>query len=150
MNDIQEEFDHYSHHPIYKHRIDSIIWKDNHTVINYQDYVENYIDNNQKELKSIVRGCFPHFNNYVRLFYNNMKDNIHTSTENNSDELFRKFIRKQLRYYKNKSKSDTSEVGKIFLLNSWNEWGEQMAFEPSNEDGFKYLDILYNELISLL
>ncbi len=79
-----------------------------------------------------------------------MRENIHTSTENNSDSPFRQVIQKQLRYYKNKSKTDTSELNKIFLLNSWNEWGEQMAFEPSNENGFKYLDIFLNELISIV
>jgi hypothetical protein len=150
MNGIQEEFSHYSHHPEYKNRIDSIIWKDSHSVINYDDYVNTYVGNTEKENKSIIRGCFPNFNNYVRLFYNDQRDGIHTSTENNSDNLFEEFLRKQIKYYKDNSQKQSLEVNKIILLNSWNEWGEQMAFEPSNEHGFKYLDIVYNELVSLL
>jgi hypothetical protein len=34
------------------------------------------------------------------------------------------------------------EIDKILLINSWNEWGEQMAIEPSNEEGTYYLDLL--------
>jgi hypothetical protein len=40
--------------------------------------------------------------------------------------------------YKNNSK--------ILLINSWNEWGENMAIEPSNELKYGYLEIIYNNL----
>lgn len=146
MNGINDGFLHYSHHPEYKNRIDSIIWKNEHTVINYDDYVNKYVGSTAKENNSIIKGCFTNFNNYVRLYYSKMRDSIYTSTESNSDLLFSKFIQKQTKNYKNKQPS----INKIFLLNSWNEWGEQMAIEPSNEDGFKLLDIIHNELISLL
>ncbi len=28
------------------------------------------------------------------------------------------------------------------IVNSWNEWGEQMAIEPSKEKGNYYLDLI--------
>ncbi len=115
-------------------------------MINYDDYVNKYVGSTAKENNSIIKGCFTNFNNYVRLYYSKTRDSIYTSTESNSDLLFSKFIQKQTKNYKNKQPS----INKIFLLNSWNEWGEQMAIEPSNEDGFKLLDIIHNELISLL
>jgi hypothetical protein len=150
MNGIEDGFLHYSHHPEYKNRIDSIIWKNEHTVINYEDYVNKYIGNTVKENNSIIKGCFTNFNNYVRLYFSKMRDSIYTSTENNSGSLFSEFIQKQLKTYKNNYKNDEPSINKIFLINSWNEWGEQMALEPSNQDGFKLLDIIHDELISLL
>ena len=35
---------------------------------------------------------------------------------------------------------------KILLINSWNEWGEQMEIEPSNEKGTYYIDLIINTL----
>jgi hypothetical protein len=32
----------------------------------------------------------------------------------------------------------------MMIINSWNEWGEQMACEPSNELGTYYCDIINN------
>jgi hypothetical protein len=45
----------------------------------------------------------------------------------------------------NQSYNDSEqEIDKILLINSWNEWGESMAIEPSNEQGTYYLDLLKN------
>ena len=30
------------------------------------------------------------------------------------------------------------------LINAWNEWGEKMTIEPSNEYGFYYLNLIKN------
>ena len=40
----------------------------------------------------------------------------------------------------------------MYLFNSWNEWGEQMAIEPSKEKGTYYLDLInswYSKPLSL-
>ena len=45
--------------------------------------------------------------------------------------------------YINKIKnSDT----KILLINAWNEWGEKMHVEPSEQRGYYYLDLIKNNL----
>ena len=36
------------------------------------------------------------------------------------------------------------------LFNAWNEWGEQMIIEPSNELGFLYLNVIKSELLKLI
>jgi hypothetical protein len=63
------------------------------------------------------------------------------SYNNCSLENFDKYLKKLLKLTK-KYKNDS----KIFLINSWNEWGENMAIEPSNEFKYAYLEIIYNNL----
>jgi len=43
-------------------------------------------------------------------------------------------------------KEKKSDVENILLINSWNEWGEKMSLEPSQEYGFYYLNLLNNIL----
>ena len=38
------------------------------------------------------------------------------------------------------------EIDKILLINSWNEWGEQMSIEPSNERGDYYINLIKTNL----
>jgi hypothetical protein len=42
--------------------------------------------------------------------------------------------------YKN---SENSELNKILLINSFNEWGEDMAFEPSEKYKYYNLNLLF-------
>ena len=56
----------------------------------------------------------------------------------------KKLIKNTINSYKKNINS--SEIDKILLINSWNEWGEKMAIEPSNERHFYYLDLVKNEL----
>ena len=44
-------------------------------------------------------------------------------------------------------KEKTSDVENILLMNAWNEWGEKMTFEPSEEYGYYYLNLLLEYLI---
>ena len=46
------------------------------------------------------------------------------------------------KYDKNKG----SDVENILLLNAWNEWGEKMTFEPSEELGYYNLNLLFEYL----
>ena len=43
-------------------------------------------------------------------------------------------------------KQEEESIDNILLINAWNEWGEKMAFEPSEEYGYYYLNLLYDYL----
>ena len=64
---------------------------------------------------------------------------------NNSIYFQDKYIKKVLEQYK---KSELDELNKILLINSWNEWGENMAIEPGEMNGYKYLLLLKSNLLS--
>jgi hypothetical protein len=53
------------------------------------------------------------------------------------------FIKKIIEKY-NKNKKNSVE--NILLINSWNEWGEKMAIEPSEEYGYYYLNLIKENL----
>lgn len=122
------------------------IYENNGTT--YVDY-NNYIDDFEKNIldkiqnKDIILNIFPNFDNYVRNYFKKTMTNF--SYINTSPNNFEKYLQKLLKLtkiYKNKSK--------IFLINSWNEWGENMAIEPSNELKYEYLEIIFNNLKSLV
>lgn len=69
------------------------------------------------------------------------KESISRKTINLSLENYKKLVFAQLCNYGNRSGID-----RIYLLNAWNEWGENMAFEPSKQKGDVYLKILNNML----
>jgi hypothetical protein len=152
--------DKYYCHPAYKNTKNSFMYFDNHPIINYESCVNSFINTNQNEKESLIRSCFTNFNNSVRLYHNIRYNTLYTSTINNSEELFRKFMNIQLSHYiKNSLKSqilndtqhqNTSDISKIMLFNAWNEWGEQMTIAPSNELGFSYLHIIQDELLKIL
>ena len=49
-----------------------------------------------------------------------------------------------------KYKKESNEIDKILLINSWNEWGENMAIEPGEINKTKYLSLLKSNLLSFL
>ena len=60
----------------------------------------------------------------------------------------KKYFYKTIQHYSFKN----SGIDKILLINSWNEWGEQMAIEPSNEKGNYLLELIkswYSSPLSL-
>jgi len=69
-----------------------------------------------------------------------------TKTKNNNIELFKEFLDAQFELYHEKR----NPLSKNFLINSWNEWGEQMVMEPTNENGFAYLEALQERLFTFL
>ena len=111
----------------------------NYYIQNFEDEIINKIENN----KDIILNIFPNFDNYVRNYFR--KTMMHFTYENCSLVNFEIYFKKILdlsKKYKNNSK--------ILLINSWNEWGENMAIEPSNELRYKYLKIIYNNLIKFI
>jgi hypothetical protein len=60
------------------------------------------------------------------------------------DKIF--FINKIVDLYKNNTSEDEQNIGSILLINAFNEWGEQMTFEPSNEYEYYNLNLLTDYL----
>ncbi len=122
---------------------------------NYKKYHSRYIENKQHKLnykdyldtdyhfkENCIHTIVTDFNNKPRLY---KPDRIEHSTVcvNNTEINKIAFIKKVLRLYeKNKS-----ELGKILLVNSFNEWGENMAFEPSEKYQYYNLNLLQECLI---
>lgn len=100
-----------------------------------------------------VNSAFVNFDNSVRFY---MHDDEHafgargdkasfvTRSKNRRVDLFKTFLDIQFEKYAHKT---AGALSRMFLVNAWNEWGEQMALEPSNEEGFLYLEALRERLL---
>ena len=108
----------------------------NQTVVDYQEYVNSlhHIKNNS------INTIFLDFDNRARFFKPNK---LHESTYciNNSELNKTIFIKKNIQAY---NRCNKEEIENILLINAWNEWGEKMSFEPSNEYGYSDLNLLVN------
>ena len=146
MNNIVKNYDNnynYTVHPNYKKS----------TTLNYEEYINKHLGNNN------INTLFFDFNNSARMCNPN-KLNIVRKFYNNSIYLQNKYIQKTLLQYnldKNNKQNidsedidsdDTKELNKTLLINSWNEWGENMAIEPGNINKHKYLLLLKSNLLS--
>ena len=60
------------------------------------------------------------------------------------------YIAKVISKFKNIKYSATPETDKILLINSWNEWGENMAIDPGRNNAYKYLLLIKSQLIQFL
>jgi hypothetical protein len=98
----------------------------------YETYT-NAVDFSKTTVQTLVFD----FDNSARLCKPNRLQ-YSTTCSNTTDYNIRKFIKNTIDSYKNKS----GEINNILLVNSWNEWGERMAVEPSNERGYYYLDLI--------
>jgi hypothetical protein len=128
----------YDFHFDYKHNEDGHIYfnDEGKRMIDYKKYID-HINFNTANIKSL---CFD-FDNRPRLC---LPDRIQYASicEKNTEENQKYMIEKTLESYKTSYKG----VNKILLINSWNEWGERLAIEPSNELGYYYLDLLKSYL----
>lgn len=142
VNSMAGNYDHYlnySHHFNYK-KGKSTNFDENkkQLFLDYKNYIEIDIDDEKKNIQSIVFD----FDNRARLF---KPDKLHLSTicTNNTEVDKIRFMEKIIhKYVKNKG----SDVENILLLNAWNEWGEKMTFEPSEELGYYNLNLLNDYL----
>jgi len=88
-----------------------------------------------------VSTIFFSFNNSARMFKPAKK---HVSVISNTTPINQK---NALMAVMKNYESDRAELNKIMLINSWNEWGENMAIEPGlHKDNF-YLSLLRSALI---
>jgi hypothetical protein len=118
----------------YKKSTASII-KNNQIYLDYKKYIDAYkndISINNNYIQTLVFN----FDNRARLY---KPDKLKQSTICINNNLFNKilFMKSILDKYKNKNNN-------ILLFNAWNEWGETMTLEPSNEYGYLNLNILHS------
>jgi hypothetical protein len=122
--------------------------------INYEMYVHQFLPDEEKtgDNSSLINSVFTNFDNTVRFYAHDdhrqfgdlgNKTMFMTRTEKNSIAMFKEFLDVQLKKYHQKHEP----VSQIFLINAWNEWGEQMSMEPSNEEGFGYLEAFQERLL---
>ena len=71
------------------------------------------------------------------LLFQSTAQNVFINTTPNN---FEKFLEIQ---FKNHNEN-------IFMVNAWNEWGENMAIEPGKMNGTKYLQLLKSNLLSFI
>jgi hypothetical protein len=131
MNEYYDNFINYNFHFNYK-KTKEIFNIDGQDYINYENYTNNIIYR-QNEIQTLVFD----FDNRPRLYKPNR---LHLSKicAYNNIETQSKFIEKTINSY---SKS-INQINKILLINSWNEWGEKMAVEPSKEKNDFYLNLI--------
>jgi hypothetical protein len=129
----------YQFHPNYKNWTGQ---RDNNT-ISYDIYCG---DKTKEIVKTDIQTIFFDFNNSARLFKPNRLQLV-TKMIDNTESNITEFLKCVLSPYKDRGREDNK---KIFLINAWNEWGEKMTIEPSNERGTYYLDLLFKNLMKLI
>jgi hypothetical protein len=113
--------------------------KDNNQIkIDYTDYINTNKHIKSKTIQTIVYD----FNNRPRLFLPNRLESS-TVCVNNTEINKILFTDKLINTY-DYEKDDG--LDNILLVNSFNEWGEKMAFEPSNKYGYYNLNTLIDRL----
>ena len=136
LNSMNEEYSDYINYYTnfnYKHSCHRYI--DNNTqlnCLNYKAYFDNYNNNSTIQMLTFD------FDNSARFFKPNKLELV-TICKNNTELDKIMAINKIVEKY---NKQNKSEVENILLINAWNEWGEKMHIEPSNERGYYYLNLL--------
>ena len=125
----------YNHNPDYKK---------SPATTNYIEHVKENRNINDESL-SYPASMFFDFNNTARLYIPDKLKNT-TIIYNNTYPAQVENLRILLSRYKTKRE----EINKIMLLNSWNEWGENMAIEPSTEKGYTYLNMIKFALLRFM
>jgi len=141
MKDSYPKYKNYSHHPDYKNASNVMPIRERQVYIDYDRYINQFLPTVPCRSENLQM-AFYSFDNTVRFFNHDNKQVYITKTMNNDSENFKKFLSDQIDTYKSNGK-----VGKIFFVNSWNEWGERMAIEPSNESGFTLLEAFKDAIL---
>jgi len=107
--------------------------------LDYKEYMDSY-----NVSKNTIQTIVFDFNNKPRLFEPNRLDKSTVCIKNTE---FNKilFAKKIINNYKNKKKDD---IENILLINSFNEWGENMSLEPCDKYEYYYLNLLQHCLES--
>ena len=138
INDSHQKYKKYVCNLNYKYFMLTNI--NNQKCIDYKKYIDNYLlQNNQN--KNIIDTLVFNFDNRSRFVKPNKLDKSLLCIENTELNKIL-FVNTHIKKYENR----TNEIDKILLINAWNEWGEKMTLEPSNEMGFYYLNLLITYL----
>jgi len=114
-----------------------------HESSDYNIYTDTIIKSQIKN--NYINTMFFDFNNSARLCIPNklqLSINFTNNTIYNQDYLVDIIL--------NKYKEKHEEIDKIVLINSWNEWGENMAIEPGEINKTKYLSLIKSNLLSFI
>ena len=105
------------------------------------DY-DSYLNKDKHFNKNYIQTIVWDFNNKARLYKPNRLEHS-TECINNTELNKILFTNKIIECYdEEKTNVKRDELGKILLINAFNEWGEKMTFEPSNEYGFYNLNLM--------
>lgn len=114
-------------------------------VVDYTYYLKDWeqeIIKNTAPGKDHIFYIFPNFDNAARNLYPSHANKIRRYSYINATlENFDLYIKKVFQLFSS-HKNDTQ----LLLINAWNEWGENMSIEPSNEFGFKHLECIADNL----
>ena len=142
LNSFDKEYNNYKNFYInFNYKIyDSRFYDktDNQIKLDYSSYMNNPYHSKKNKIQTIVYD----FDNRVRLCNPN---NLNKSTVciNNSELNKSVFTSKLAESYKDTVSNGDSELDKILLVNSLNEWGENMTFEPSDRYGYNNINLLH-------
>jgi hypothetical protein len=101
--------------------------------LDYKEYMDSY-----NVSKNTIQTIVFDFNNKPRLFEPNRLDKSTICIKNTEINKIL-FAKKIINSYKSKKNND---IENILLINSFNEWGENMALEPSVKNEYYYLNLL--------
>ncbi len=113
--------------------------KDQQIKLDYRKYMNDRYHFKENKIQTIVYD----FDNRARLCNPDQLKNS-TICINNTELSKIVFTKKIIDTYKNVDKK--SELDTILLVNSLNEWGENMAFEPSDKYGYYNINLLHSLL----
>ena len=131
-----EDYDKFAIH--FNYKLSNFSYNKNQKVINFKDYL-----NKECNFKNCIQTIALDFDNRARLFKPNKLNKSGICIENTeANKIY--LINKILKLY---NKEKKSELENILLINSFNEWGEKMTFEPSLEYGYYNLNLLTKYLI---
>lgn len=122
----------------YKKYTSRFIDTNNQLTIDYKEYIDEEEHINPNTIQTLVWD----FNNKPRLCKPDRLDKS-TICINNTEINKVLFAKKLLQTYDRPNKT---EVENILLINSFNEWGEKMAFEPSEQYGYYNMNTLHDLL----
>lgn len=142
VNNMYDQYDNiYTNLNKYNHNPD---YKKSPPTTNYIEHVKENRDKNDTSL-NYPASMFFDFNNTARLYIPNKLDKV-TIIYNNTYQAQAENLKILMARYKLKR----PEINKIMLINSWNEWGENMAIEPSREKGYTYLNMIKYALLRFM
>ena len=94
-----------------------------------------------------IKTMFFTFDNSARMHRPEKPHRLHIIAS--TSEQQKRLLHECIAAYQDPAKTKT-DLEKIFLVNSWNEWGENMAIEPGSLNGFRYLQMLCDAYYALL
>ena len=119
----------------------------------------DYKSGNFPEYESVIQDAIAHpdtasinsmfftFDNSARMHRPEKPHRLHIITS--TPEQQKRLLHECIAAYQDPAGRKT-DLEKIFLVNSWNEWGENMAIEPGSFNGFQYLQMLCDAYYALL